>query len=91
MRLDILKLDQRLYARAGVLKREILKALDHVKAHPNTPAAGQLEDLWTSLAGGEGLGPDQAVVTDGQVITVAGGTVTLTVSDGVVTATYAAD
>lgn len=52
---------------------------------------GEAAAALAAVGAGGNTDPTKALVSDGQVLTVTGGKVTLHVADGVVSATYAAD
>lgn len=80
------------YGRANYLRREVQLARDYQHLNPNGDGALALDTFFAELAGDPApLPSDQAIVEDGDTFAVDGGTVTLSVVDGVVTASFEAE
>jgi hypothetical protein len=88
LRPDAPKLLPQHYGRANYLRREVQLARDYMHLHPNGPGATDLAAFFDALA--TPLPATSAIVTDGQELEVDGGTVTLSVEDGEVSATFEA-
>jgi hypothetical protein len=80
------------YGRADYLRREVQLAKDYQDLHPTSAGATAIDTFLTAAApAAEPLPGDQAIVEDGQTFEVDGGTVTLSVADGVVSASFEAE
>lgn len=86
---DAPKLLPQEYGRANYLRREVQLARDYQHLNPAGDGSLALDTFFAALAAP--LPSDQAIVEDGDVLAVTGGTVTLSVVDGVVTASFEAE